>query len=130
MDIIGHNFIFLKSATNDELKNYIAASEFYINLCDRGYYNHRFGISVPFGTIPCGQRGVVMDQFLSIEEDEENFNSILVDDIEKDFDYLIDKAISTFKNMNMIEIQKRVISMLISWNPSGMRVGKIYDNLD
>ena len=129
-DIFGDNFIYLKSATNDELKNYIAASEFYINLCNRGYYNQRFGISVPFGTIPCGQRGIVMDQFVSIEEDEENFNSVLVDNIRDDFDALIDKTISIYKSMNMIEIQKRIISMLISWNPSGMRVGKIYDSLD
>ena len=129
-DIIGENFIFLKSSSNDELKNYIASSEFYINLCNRDYYNHRFGISVPFGTIVCGQKGIIGDQFVSVDEDKENFNSILVDDIKKDFDKMIDSAIDIFKTKDLSEIQQRVISMLVSWSPSGMRVGKIYDNLD
>ena len=76
-----------------------------------------------------GQRGEVVDQFMSIEEDEENFNSILVDNIKDDFDNLIDKVISVYKTMNLKDIQKRVMSMLVSWMPSGMRIGKVYDKL-
>ena len=127
--LLGKNYVYLKSTTNDELKNYIAASDFYINFCNRSYYNHRFGISVPFGTIVAGQRGEVVDQFMSVEEDKENFNSILVDNIKDDFDNLIDNVISVYNTMNIKDIQKRVMSMLVSWMPSGMRIGKAYDKL-
>ena len=128
-DWMGDNYVFLRSTSNDELKNYIAASDFYINLCNRSYYNHRFGISIPFGTIVAGERCKYIDQFVSIEEDEENFNCILVDDISTNFDQLIEKIIYVHKKMNIKEVQKRVMSMLISWSPSGMRIGKVYDNL-
>lgn len=128
-DWMGDNYVFLRSSSNDELKNYIAASDFYINLCNRSYYNHRFGISIPFGTVVAGERCKYIDQFVSIEEDEENFNCILVNDISNDFSQLIDKIIYVYKNMNLKEVQRRVMSMLISWSPSGMRIGKVYDNL-
>jgi starch synthase len=128
-DIFGENFVFLKSSSNDELKNYIAASEFYIDLSKRDEYNFRFGISVPFGTVPGGERAKAYDQFVSEDEDEDIFNSVLVENIKEDFDSLIDRMIHIYKNMDMEEIQKRVISMLLSWEPSGLRIGKIYDNL-
>jgi starch synthase len=123
------NAVFLKAVTNDEMKNYLAASDFYINLCNRSYYNQRFAISVPFGTIVAGERSKILDQFMSVDEDDENFNAVLVTDIKKDFDKLIDKILHVFQNNKMIDVQKRIMTMLISWNPSGMRIGKIYDRL-
>lgn len=129
-DIMGDNYVYLRSSTNDELKNYIAASEFYVNLCNRSFYNQRFAISAPFGTIISGERSEVFDQFVSYEEDEENFNSVLVNDIKDDFGLLLDTMIEVYKKHDIIEIQKRVINMLISWQPSGMRIGKIYDDLN
>jgi starch synthase len=128
-DLMGDNYVFLRSSTNDDLKNYIAASEFYINMCNRSFYNYRFAISTPFGTIPAGQRSQFVDQFVSFDEDAENFNSVLVDNIKDDFDELVDRLIHVYHNADLPEVGRRLMSMLISWTPSGMRIGKIYDNL-
>lgn len=128
-DLMGDNYVFLRSATNDELKNYIASSEFYVSMCNRSYYNYRFAISIPFGTIPAGQKSEFVDQFTSYEEDNENFNSVLVNHIKDDFDALVDQMIHVYHNVDRLEVGRRLMQMLISWTPSGMRIGKIYDSL-